>query len=89
MIASAAVKVKIVKDHKISSFIFPCHRHADVPYIFHKLKVPYGIVEEGFLTDDGEFLDRYDAAAHVYECGQLIETMEEPKITCLFSEDLW
>ena len=44
---------------------------------------------EGFLTDQGEFLHRVDAADHAYECGQLQETAEEPRIEVLFSEDLW
>ena len=49
----------------------------------------YFIGEEGFLTDKGEFLDRWEAADHAYECGQLIETAEEPRIDRLMSEDLW
>lgn len=89
MIASAAVKIRVCKDHKVYSFIFPCHRHADVYYILERFGLPYKVLEEGFLTDEDKFLDRYDAATHAYECAQLVETMEEPRITCLFSEDLW
>lgn len=44
---------------------------------------------EGFLTDKGDFLDRWEAADHAYECGQLVETAEEPRIDRLISEDLW
>ena len=39
--------------------------------------------------DKGEFLDRWEGADHAYECGQLIETAEEPRIDRLMSEDLW
>ena len=89
MIVAAAVKVRVSQDNKIYDFVFPCHRHSDIPYILCKLKAFYEVLEEGFLTDKGEFLNRYDASTHAYECSQLVETIEEPYITCLFSEDLW
>jgi len=39
---------------------------------------------DGFLTDDGEFLDRSSAADHAFECGQI--SCNKPE---LYSEDLW
>lgn len=39
---------------------------------------------DGFLTDDGEFLDRSSAADHAFECGQITHNKPE-----LYSEDLW
>ena len=39
---------------------------------------------DGFLTDEGEFLDRSSAADHAFECGQI--TCNKPE---LYSEDLW
>ncbi len=42
--------------------------------------------EQGFMTDKGIFLNRYDAAKHAIECGQIIK----PKWgNMLFSEDVW
>lgn len=39
---------------------------------------------DGFLTDDGKFLDRSSAADHAFECGQIPCNKQE-----LYSEDLW
>ena len=90
MIVVAAVKIYMY-DKGIDSLI-PVHRHRDARFIMGSLGFTdydyrYGI--EGFLTDKGEFLDRRAAADHAYECGQLVETAEEPRIDKLMSEDLW
>lgn len=94
MIVSAAVKVcflpcETVEDEVI--YLVRRHRHCkealdDRGYILGK---DYKIVQEGFITDKDEYLDRREAADHAYECGQLVETAEEPRIEVLFSEDLW
>lgn len=42
--------------------------------------------EQGFMTNEHEFLDRKAALTHAIECGQ-IETGRWPPN--LFSEDLW
>ena len=90
MIVSAAVKINMYE--RDIDIILPVHRHKDARGIMSDLGFTdydyrYGI--EGFLTDTGEFLDRRAAADHAYECGQLIETAEEPRIDRLMSEDLW
>ena len=89
MIVSAAVKL-ILDDYAGTEVCIPVHRHKDGKVIGEKLLgyKPF-VDEEGFLTDKGEFLDRWEAADHAYECGQLIETAEEPRIDRLMSEDLW
>lgn len=89
MIVSAAVKF-ILDDYCGTEVCIPVHRHKDGVLICKKLLgyKPAGC-EEGFLTDTDEFLDRVAAADHAYECGQLIETAEEPRIDRLMSEDLW
>ena len=89
MIVSAAVKL-ILDDYAGSEVCIPVHRHKDRIIIGEQLLgyKPF-LDEEGFLTDKGEFLDRWEAADHAYECGQLIETAEEPRIDRLMSEDLW
>ena len=89
MIASAAVKI-VLDDYAGTEVIIPVHRHKDGKIIGERLLgyKPY-ISEEGFFTDKDEFLDRREAADHAYECGQLVETAEEPRIDRLMSEDLW
>ena len=89
MIVSAAVKV-ILDDYCGSEVCIPIHRHKDITPICQSLLGYKPFLDaEGFLTDKGEFLDRWEAADHAYECGQLIETAEEPRIDRLMSEDLW
>ena len=90
MILSAAVKIHIYE--RDIDMILLVHRHKDARGImsglgFTDYDYRYGM--EGFLTDKGEFLDRWEAADHAYECGQLVETAEEPRIDKLMSEDLW
>lgn len=41
---------------------------------------------QGFVTDDGRFLDRKVAAGHALACGQ-VKTLKDPN--CLYSEDLY
>jgi len=89
MIVSAAVKL-ILDDYAGSEVCIPVHRHKDRIVIGEQLLgyKPF-LDEKGFLTDKGEFLDCWEAADHAYECGQLVETAEEPRIDKLMSEDLW
>ena len=89
MIVSAAVKF-ILDDYCGTEVCIPVHRHRDGVLIGQKL-LGYKpiVIEEGFLTDADEFLDRAAAADYAYECGQLVETAEEPRIDRLMSEDLW
>jgi hypothetical protein len=91
MIVSAAIKYHLYPyDDTGGVIILPLHRHKDGEYILKTLGIDdIKTIEEGFLTEDGTFLDRRAAAEHVYECGQLIEGSEEPYIDVLFSEDLW
>lgn len=41
---------------------------------------------QGFFTDDGRFLDRYDAKIEARKCRQLIE--DDDNFRELFSEDI-
>ena len=89
MIVCAAVKF-ILDDYCGTEVCIPVHRHKDGMLICERLLgyKPY-CSAEGFFTDADEFLDRAAAADHAYECGQLEETAEEPRIEILMSEDLW
>lgn len=73
-------------------FDIPCHRHADAFYIISQFLEPEEIdkskTEQGFLTHDGTFLNRYDAMQYAIACGQLPPGAD---MECkeLYSEDLW
>ena len=79
---------------KVPSTMFdvPCHRHADAFYIISQFldadEIDKSKTEQGFLTHDGTFLNRYDAMNEAIKCGQL---PPEAKEQCaeLYSEDLW
>ena len=102
MIVSACVRI-YTKEYKKTPwddsstvpskmYDFPCHRHADAFYIISQFLKPDEIyktkTQQGFLTQDGSFLDRYAAMDEAIRCGQL---PSEAKEQCaeLYSEDLW
>ena len=45
------------------------------------------IGEQGFITDEGKFLNRFDALIEAEKCNQLIRKTQP--LNELFSEDLW
>ena len=89
MIVKAISKV-VLDDYAGTEVSIPVHRHEDCLYICEQL-LGYKpiVVAEGFLTDEGVFLDRRAAALHAYDEGQLIEDAETERIEVLMSEDLW
>ena len=91
MIVSAAVRYSYKDEAGLTiEQIMPVHRHKDCDTILRQFDIEdYTIETEGFFTEKGKFLDRWEAADHAYECGQLVETAEEPRIDRLMSEDLW
>lgn len=92
MIICAALLVQIEGlDH---TTIIPCRRHGDGYMILkdlgYKPKTHYEIVEDGFITHTGEFLNRMDAYKHADECGQLSESVRMVSSNAvLISEDLY
>ena len=102
MIASACVrfhtkeynKTPWANSTKVPSTMFdiPCHRHADAFYIISQFleagEIDKPKTEQGFLTQDGTFLNRYDAMDEAIKCGQLPPEAKE-KCAELYSEDLW
>ena len=75
-------------------------RHCNVLEMMLKLGSEYekATSVQGFLTDDDQFIDRYDAALMAYWNGQLPKDSElyqkifnDTKLNAyqLFSEDLW
>ncbi len=57
-------------------------------HLIHKVVVEHGLscsdCEQGFVTIEGEFLDRVSAAFHALKSGQISEFSGRP-----YSEDLW
>ena len=70
----------------------PCHRHADAFYIISQFleadEIDKSRTEQGFLTHDETFLNRYDAMQHAIACGQLPPDADK-ECKELYSEDLW
>lgn len=94
MIASACVRIYTKPDSKFmdTMFDFPCHRHADAFYIISQFvdasEIDKPRTEQGFLTHDDQFLNRYDAMQHAIACGQLPPDADK-ECKELYSEDLW
>ena len=65
--------------------IYTGHRHHDC---IHEIVTRTGVRpaggEQGFLTDEGRFLNRVEAVDHALKCGQIKEWKKR-----LYSEDLW
>lgn len=76
-------------------------RHCNVLEMMYNLRIEYDKLSatQGFLTDEDQFVDRYDAAQMAYRNGQilpdsdLLEKMNaDPDMLNayqLFSEDVW
>ena len=101
MIVSACVRFHTVEYYRTpwnsqaepsTMYDIPCHRHADAFYIISQFLEPEQIdknrTEQGFLTQDGTYLNRFQAMDEAIKCGQLPPSAKEewPE---LFSEDLW
>lgn len=98
-IVSAAIKFK---PKGFDHFQIMCgERHSDVLEIMHLLKINYerSTAVQGFLTDEDQFVDRYDAARMAFFSGQLPKNTElwqkmasDKRLQNaypLYSEDLW
>ena len=102
MIASACVRFYTKEYNKTpwddstkvpsKMYDIPCHRHADAFYIISQFlsadEIDKNRTEQGFLTQDGTYLNRFQAMDEAIKCGQLPPSAKEewPE---LFSEDLW
>ena len=81
-----------VVEQKPICYDIPCHRHADAFYIISQFlgagEIDKNRTEQGFLTHDGTYLNRFQAMDEAIKCGQLPPSAKEewPE---LFSEDLW
>lgn len=65
-------------------------RHAEIFHDMFLLQINYDkkLSKQGFLTNDGRFVDRYEAKNIAVEAGQLIVPVEQTYAQ-LFSEDVW
>jgi len=77
-IIAAAV---IDENNNVHSLNPPMRHHN----IIHKL-FPIKIIEQGFLLNDGTFIDRLTAASIAIKSGQINKLNNPPE---LFTEDLW
>ncbi len=85
MITHVAIKTE---DGVVWSLPSPNRHHDVINYIYeHKQDEKMVIGEQGFLNNEGKFLDRKEALYIAVQAGQLIrKTFPENE---LFSEDLW
>lgn len=102
MIVSACVRFHTIEYNRIpwddstkigsTMYDIPCHRHADAFYIisqfFDASMIDKTKTEQGFLTQDGTFLNRYDAMNEAIASNQLPPSAREACVE-LYSEDLW
>ena len=74
-------------------YTIPCHRHGDAFRIIAQFldadEIDNTKTEQGFLTHDGTFLNRYSAYLHAAECGQMPVLPTLCLYPELYSEDLW
>lgn len=100
MICNGAVKFEIFPPNfpEPKEVIIPCHRHGDAFLILKELgfsRHHYRELCQGFLNENGEFLNRGEAYQEAVRChqftGRYIEEhygeLNPPRI--LFTEDLW
>lgn len=65
----------------------PARHHAVIKFMAEKGFGPGDMLDQGFETDQGRFVDRYEAVQIAREAGQiLVKHQPEDK---LFSEDMW
>ena len=92
MITSACVIIHTKKEYGDREITIPCHRHADAFYIISQLldcvEIDKPRTEQGFLTHDDRFLDRYDAMQEAIRCRQ-VPSDADKLCAELYSEDLW
>ena len=83
MIIASAIKVS--KDGK-TPFIVVGKRHHNCLETIWELGIKKPTInDQGFLTDENEFLNRIEAMNYAFKCGQIKEYKERE----LYSEDLW
>jgi hypothetical protein len=95
MIIAAAIKIADV----ICFIPRPARHHHVLHSLAKSFKARtdrgYNEEEQGFVTNDGEFLNRLDAMKHAFACGQTLVgriTNIDPNAYMgpkLYSEDLW
>ena len=96
MILCAAIKVAFERDGREVAVVIPGFRHGIIWELMDELQLPPKSKRkeiEGFIDNNGEFLDRFDAFYHAKMCGQLSATVLTYKTEHfeneLFSEDLY
>ena len=97
MILCAALYLRNkTKPSPITDIILPCYRHGDGYTTLQLLNIDYQdyIIEEGFITtDNGEFVDRYQAFVKAGVWGQIPAALKQLKKEQmdykLYSEDLY
>lgn len=87
MLVKAAVKILVTETNQ--ELIVTDVRHGDCFYQISQMgfkpRQGYKELAQGFVTDTGVFLDRYEAKKHAIACGQIVNL----EYAELYSEDVW
>ena len=85
----------ITFDKAGKKYTIPCHRHSNAYWIISQFlsqdKIDKSRTQEGFLDEQDNFYNRYEAYNHAVLDGQIIDIREvdDFRVCELFSEDLW
>jgi hypothetical protein len=82
-----ASAIRVIQDGK-EPFIVTGYRHCNCFETIHEMGIRRPFVDEqGFVTDEGNFLTRHQAKVYAERCGQI--KAGEGQYRELYSEDLW
>ena len=91
MITKAAMRV--YDKRRQIEMILTGHRHHDILNNLREFgytpNIDYVILEQGFITDEHEFVSREDAWLEAYRCGQLKWKKHSIDDYFLFTADPW
>lgn len=87
MIFSSAIMF-VLKGDPGYPMVMTGKRHPDILEKMFNLHLDYDkeSAVQGFMTDKGAFLNRYDAKYEAQKCNQLVEPTDYRE---LYSEDIW
>lgn len=85
-----AAAIQFYNEETKSYIVMTGIRHADIFLDMYKLHIDYNkkLYKQGFITNHGNFVDRYAAKEIAVAAEQLIVPIEETYAE-LFSEDVW
>lgn len=84
------IKAAAIRHKNVVFFLLPPARHADIFQLLPKGELALG--EQGFIIEDGTFVNRTEAYKIAFEANQILPTDRPghtPTPGTLYTEDLW